>query len=179
MKKSREIATLAGGCFWCTEAIFQKLIGVVKVTSGYSGGWEIPNWENVYGGKTNLAESVQIEFDPQVISYQTLLDVFFHLHDPTTLNRQNYDIGPKYRSAVFYHSSEQKEIAQNLIDKLQNSGQYQDRIVTEISPYKNFYPAEDFHQNYYQRNNFQPYCQIIIKPKLKKLLEDYSSLVNN
>ena len=174
MTTKKETATLAGGCFWCTEAIFEKLKGVTKVTPGYGGGWvENPTYEQVCGGKTGHAESIQMEFNPEIISLNTLLDIFFHLHDPTTVNRQGNDVGPQYRSAIFYHSLQQKETTQKIIKQLQDSGKYPERIVTEVVPFKNFYPAEDYHQNYYQRNTSQPYCQVIIDPKINKLLGEY------
>ncbi len=163
-----EHATLAGGCFWCTEAIFKRLKGVNTVVSGYSGGTILnPTYEQVCTGTTGHAEAVSITFDPTVISYDTLLDVFFALHDPTTLNQQGADVGTQYRSAVFYHSDEQKQIAEK---KLQPG------FVTEIVPYKNFYPAEESHQDYYSKNSYAPYCQVVIDPKINKLLEDYPGL---
>ncbi|MBI3980620.1 peptide-methionine (S)-S-oxide reductase MsrA [Candidatus Microgenomates bacterium] len=174
MTIKKEMATLAGGCFWCTEAIFQRLKGVTKVTPGYSGGWiENPTYEQVCGEKTGHAESIQIEFNPAIISFPTLLDIFFHLHDPTTINRQGNDVGPQYRSVIFYHSRQQKETAEKIIKQFQNSGKYPERIVTQVTPFTNFYRAENYHQNYYQRNSYQPYCQIIIDPKIKKLMNQY------
>jgi peptide-methionine (S)-S-oxide reductase len=167
------IATFAGGCFWCTEAIFQRLTGVRSVLPGYSGGeTKNPSYEDVCSGKTGHAECIQVEFDPKILSYQELLGVFFKLHDPTTLNRQGNDVGSQYRSVVFYHSKEQKQIAEKA--KEEASKHYKDPIVTKISPFKKFYVAEDYHQNYFNNNRTQPYCQAVIDPKIKKLFENYS-----
>lgn len=170
-------ATLAGGCFWCTEAIFKRLKGVENVVSGYTGG-TIPNptYEQVCGGKTGHAEAIQITFDPSVISYEKLLEVFFKLHDPTALNQQGNDIGTQYRSAIFYHDEEQKRVAEELKDKLEKSGYYQNKIVTEIVPFTNFYLAESYHQDYYKKNSYQPYCQIIIDPKIQKLYQEFGDV---
>src|SRR3989338_8202765 len=148
IKNKSEIATFAGGCFWCTEAIFKRLKGVEAVTSGYSGGKiENPTYDQACSGTTGHAEAIQIEFDPKIISFEKLLEVFFKLHDPTTLNRQGADTGTQYKSAIFYNSGKQKEIAQKV--KGEMSKLYKDKIVTEIIPYKEFYPAENYHQNYY------------------------------
>jgi peptide-methionine (S)-S-oxide reductase len=167
-------ATIAGGCFWCTEAIFQKLNGVEKVTSGYSGGWkENPTYQEVCNGQTGHAEAIQIEFDPAKIKYATLLEIFFKLHDPTTLNRQGNDIGTQYRSAIFYHDEEQKKIAEKVKQKLEKEKYYQDPIVTEIIKFTNFFPAEDYHQNYFENNKSAPYCRVVIDPKIRKLLKDF------
>lgn len=172
-----ETATLAGGCFWCTEAIFQRLKGVSTVMPGYSGGWvETPSYEQVCGGQTGHAEAIQITFDPTIISFETLLDVFFHLHDPTTKNQQGADVGPQYRSAIFYHSEEQKKTAEKKITELTTKGDYKGPIVTEVSAYKNFYPAEESHRDYYNKNSYAPYCQAVIDPKIHKLMENYSEL---
>lgn len=172
-----ETATLAGGCFWCTEAIFQRLKGVATVMPGYSGGWvENPSYEQVCGGQTGHAEAIQISFDPTTISFETLLDVFFHLHDPTTKNQQGADVGPQYRSAIFYHSEEQKKTAEKKIADLTNKGAFKSTIVTEVSAYKNFYPAEESHRDYYNKNSYAPYCQAVIDPKIHKLMENYSEL---
>ena len=172
-------ATLAGGCFWCTEAIFKRLKGVISVIPGYSGGeTENPTYEAVCSGKTGHAEAIQITFDPKVILYKTLLEVFFHLHDPTTKNRQGNDLGTQYRSVVFYHNEEQKNSAENVKNKVASSGSYKNSIVTEIIPYKNFYKAEEYHQNYYGRNPDYPYCKYIIDPKIQKLLASYKEFVN-
>jgi peptide-methionine (S)-S-oxide reductase len=163
-----ETATFAGGCFWCTEAVFKRLKGVKKVTPGYSGGQtEKPNYEQVSSGQTNHAESIQIEFNPKIISYEKLLQVFFKLHDPTTLNRQGADSGTQYRSAIFYHDENQEKTAAKIKKKMQNL--YRDKIVTEISPYTGFYEAENYHKNYYENYKSQPYCQLVIDPKIQKL----------
>lgn len=171
-------ATLANGCFWCTEAVFQRLRGVDHVISGYAGGrLANPTYEDVHAGNTGHAEALQIHFDPEIISYETLLHIFFATHDPTTLNRQGNDVGTEYRSEVFYHDDEQKEIAERVKDELDTSGTYQDPIVTKISPYVNFYPAEEKHLNFYNNNPDYPYCRIIIDPKIRKLLEKYNKEV--
>lgn len=173
-----EIATLAGGCFWCTEAIFRRLRGVQSVASGYSGGVVAkPTYTQVCRGKTGHAEAIQITFDPKVISYEKLLEVFFKLHDPTTLNQQGADVGTQYRSAIFYHTEEQKQTALKVKERFEKEGVYEDRIVTEITPFSNFYPAEDYHQEYYEKNKQYPYCQVVIDPKLNKLLKEFSQQV--
>jgi peptide-methionine (S)-S-oxide reductase len=164
-----ETATLGTGCFWCTEAVFQELKGVIKVTSGYSGGSVAnPSYEQVCTKTTGHAEVIQVVFDPAVISFDELLEVFWQTHDPTTLNRQGADAGPQYRSVIFYHSPEQKEKAERYKVALDKSGAFNDPIVTEISPYKNFYAAEDYHQNFYNNNSDYGYCRIVIRPKLDK-----------
>ncbi|MEO6455606.1 MAG: peptide-methionine (S)-S-oxide reductase MsrA [Ginsengibacter sp.] len=164
-----DTATFGTGCFWCTEAIFQQLEGVVKVTSGYSGGHVInPTYEQVCDKTTGHAEALSIEFDRNKISFDDLLKVFWQSHDPTTLNRQGNDVGPQYRSAIFYHTPEQKEKAEVYKEELDESGAWDKPIVTEISAFKNFYPAEDYHQNYYKNNGGQPYCYYVIRPKVEK-----------
>jgi peptide-methionine (S)-S-oxide reductase len=164
-----DTATFGTGCFWCTEAIFQQLKGVLKVTSGYSGGHVVnPTYEQVCDKKTGHAEVVQVLYDPKQISYDELLAVFWQTHDPTTLNRQGNDVGPQYRSVIFYHTNEQKEKAQHYKAELDQSGSWDNRIVTAIEPYKNFYVAENYHQNYYDNNGSQPYCYYVIRPKLEK-----------
>ena len=164
-----DTATFGTGCFWCTEAVFQELNGVHKVTSGYSGGHVAnPTYEQVTGKKTGHAEVVQIVFDPSVITFDDLLEVFWQVHDPTTLNRQGADVGPQYRSAIFFHNQEQKDKALYYKEQLDKSGAFQDPIVTEISPLKNFYAAEDYHQNFYTNNPNYGYCTYVIKPKLDK-----------
>jgi peptide-methionine (S)-S-oxide reductase len=164
-----DTATFGTGCFWCTEAIFDQLDGVLKVTSGYSGGHVInPTYEQVSTGTTGHAESCQIIFDPAKISYDELLKVFWKTHDPTTLNRQGNDQGPQYRSVIFYHNDAQKEKAEYYKEELNKSGAFSSPIVTAVEPYKNFYFAEDAHQNYYSNNPNQPYCYFVIKPKLEK-----------
>lgn len=170
-----EKATLAGGCFWCTEAVFQRLKGVGEVLSGFTGGnIKNPPYREIIMGRTGHAEAIQIEFDPKVISFQELLYVFFATHDPTTLNRQQNDAGTQYRSAVFYHSEAQKETAESVINELEEGNIFHDKIVTEISAAKGFYVAETEHQDFYNQNRQQPYCQYIIDPKIKKLTEVFS-----
>ncbi len=171
-----QTATLANGCFWCSEAIFKRLEGVKSVLPGYSGGIvENPSYEQVCMGNTGHAESIQIEFDPEIISYEKILDVFWHTHDPTTLNRQGNDIGTQYRSAIFYHDEKQKEIAEKSKSDLENSGIYNDKIVTEIAPFKKFYVAEQYHKNYYESHRNAPYCSFVIDPKVHKLIQKYGS----
>jgi peptide-methionine (S)-S-oxide reductase len=165
----KEIATLAGGCFWCLEAVFDELQGVEKVESGYAGGHVVnPNYRQVCTGTTGHAEVVQITFDPQVITFKDLLKVFFTIHDPTTLNRQGADVGTQYRSAIFYHTPEQKAVADEVIAELTADKVWDDPIVTEVTPLDEFYPAEDYHRDYFQRNPQQPYCQMVIAPKVAK-----------
>lgn len=175
-----EKATLAGGCFWCTEAVFQRLKGVISVVSGYTGRTlASPTPEQVYSGKTGHAEAIQITFDPEIISYDKLLEVFWKLHDPTSLNKQMYDVGSEYRSAIFYHDEMQKRIIEESKRNLEKSGYYQNRIVTEIVSFTNFYPAESYNQNYYNKNTYQPYCQIIIDPKIQKLYKDFKDIIKD
>ena len=175
-----ENATLAGGCFWCTEALFRRLKGVERVEPGYSGGHtENPTYEQVCTGSTGHAEAVQITYDPQLISFRQLLEVFFSVHDPTTLNRQGADVGTQYRSVIFYHSPEQKSIAKQMIRELDQSGQFSSPVVTEVVPYKAFYRAEDYHLNFYERNPDQPYCRAPIPPKLTKLSKSYHDLLRS
>lgn len=163
-----EKATLGGGCFWCTEAVFQTLPGVVSVISGYSGGSKVnPTYEEICTGKTGHAEVVEITFDPAKISYEKLLDVFWKAHDPTTLNRQGADVGTQYRSGIFYHNQKQKISAEK--SKLEAQRQFDDTIVTEIKPLVHFYPAEEYHQNYFEKNPDAAYCKFVIRPKLEKL----------
>jgi peptide-methionine (S)-S-oxide reductase len=172
--KSLEVATFAGGCFWCTEAVFDQLKGVVKVESGYSGGDVAnPSYEDVCSGETGHAETIQVTFDPSVVSYADLLRIFFTTHDPTTLNRQGADVGTQYRSAVFYHNPEHERIAREVVQEFEKSKVWKRPIVTELTPYKNFYKAEDYHQDYYERNSRQPYCRAVIEPKISKLREHY------
>ena len=169
-----ETATLAGGCFWCTEAVFNRLKGLHEVTSGYTGGdMENPSYGQVSTGRTGHAESVQITFDPQVISYDSLLDVFWATHDSTTLDRQGADVGPQYRSAIFYHSDEQKRAAEASKSRLEASGKLNSKVVTSIEPFQRFYPAEDYHQDYYAANSHASYCTIVIDPKIRKLLRGF------
>jgi peptide-methionine (S)-S-oxide reductase len=170
-----EVATLAGGCFWCLEAIFDELEGVERVVSGYSGGKTAnPSYKEVCGGRTGHAEAVQVVFNPKVISYREVLAVFFSMHDPTTLNRQGDDVGTQYRSVIFYHDDKQKAIAEQLIKELNSAKIWNAPIVTEVTPFISFYPAEDYHQNYFQQNAAQPYCQVVIAPKLAKFRQHYS-----
>lgn len=174
------IATLAGGCFWCTEAIFERLKGVESATSGYAGGHiENPTYEQVSMGNTGYAEAIQVIFDPEVISFAKILDVFWATHNPTTLNQQGADIGTQYRSAIFYHDDEQHEIAEKSKAALAKSGIYKDLIVTEIVPYTNFYKAEDYHQKYYDQNGRQPYCNAVIDPKIHKLMKNFGNDVKD
>lgn len=170
-----ELATLAGGCFWCTEAVFQRLKGVEEVLSGFTGGnIKNPAYREIITGRTGHAEAIQIRFNPTIISFQELLYVFFATHDPTTLNRQQNDVGTQYRSAVFYHSGKQKEIAEEVIQELEEKEIFQNKIVTEISAVKDFYIAEKEHQDFYNQHRQQPYCQFIIDPKIKKLTEVFA-----
>jgi peptide-methionine (S)-S-oxide reductase len=164
-----ETATLAGGCFWCLEAVYDELKGVLDVVSGYSGGQvQNPTYRQVVTGDTGHAEVVQLKFDPQQISYREILKVFFTIHDPTTLNRQGADVGTQYRSAIFYHSEEQKEIATAMIREMEAEQVWDDPLVTEIVPFERFYKAEDYHQEYYMNNLNEGYCRIVIAPKVTK-----------
>ena len=165
-----DTATIANGCFWCTEAIFQQLEGVHSVKSGYTGGTVAnPTYEEVCTGNTGHAECLQIVFDPQKISFDELLEVFWQSHDPTTLNRQGNDVGTQYRSGIFYHNAGQKQLAEDYKKKLDASGAFNNPIVTEITEFKTFYPAEDYHDNYFIRNgNKNPYCQMVVRPKVEK-----------
>lgn len=175
-----EIAVLAGGCFWCTEAIFKRLKGVIEVTSGYSGGdTESPTYESVSSGLTNHAEAIHITFDPKIISFEKLLEIFWHLIDPTTLNQQGNDVGTQYRSVIFYMNEEQKKIAEESKQKTDKSGMYKDPIVTKIEPFTKFYTAEDYHQNYFERNTDKPYCKLIINPKIDKLIREFNEYVKS
>ena len=168
-------ATLAGGCFWCLEAVFLRLRGVHRVESGYAGGHvENPNYRAVCSGTTGHAEVVQIEFDPEEISYRELLEVFFAIHDPTTLNRQGADVGTQYRSAIFYHDQAQQQTAERTIAELEEQKIWDDPVVTEIVPLERFYPAEDYHREYYDRNPEQGYCQVVISPKVAKLRQKFA-----
>ena len=166
----REVATLAGGCFWCLEAAFQDLKGVERVQSGYAGGRVAnPSYEQVCTGTTGHAEVVQITFDPEVVSFDDLLHVFFTIHDPTTLNRQGVDVGTQYRSAIFYHTADQKAAAERVIAELQSEHVWDDPIVTELKPLEAFYPAEEYHRDYFRRNPTQGYCSAVIAPKVAKV----------
>ena len=170
----KEIATFAGGCFWCTEAIFRELKGVEKIDPGYAGGHVAkPDYEQVCTGTTGHAESIQILFDPKTISFHDLLAIFFSVHDPTTLNRQGADEGTQYRSAIFYHTTAQHETARQVIKEIEHAHIWSSSIVTEVVPFTNFYPAEDYHHNYFERNGGQPYCRVVIAPKVAKFREHY------
>ena len=170
----REIATLAGGCFWCLEAVFDDMKGVESVESGYMGGaTKNPTYEDVCGGDTGHAEVVQVAFDPSVVSFKELLQVFFVIHDPTTLNRQGNDAGTQYRSAIFYHSPEQKAAAGEVIAAIAGAGLYSGKIVTEVAPASTFYIAEGYHQEYFARNPYQPYCQAVVAPKVAKFRKHF------
>lgn len=172
----KEVATLAGGCFWCLEAVYNDLRGVEKVVSGYTGGRAPnPTYEQVTTGKTGHAEVVQITFDPQMISFKDLLEVFFTIHDPTTLNRQGADVGTQYRSAIFYHSPEQKEVADKVIADITAAKIWKDQIVSEVTKLPTFYPAEEYHQRYYERNPNQGYCRMVIEPKVIKFRRQFMS----
>jgi len=172
--QDRETATLAGGCFWCLEAIYDELRGVEDVVSGYSGGGvPNPSYEMVCTGTTGHAEVVQITFDSKLISFRQILQVFFTIHDPTTLNRQGPDVGTQYRSAIFYHSPEQKATAEQLIAELEASSVWDHPIVTKVTPFERFYPAETYHQEYFKRNPDQAYCRIVIVPKVAKFRKRY------
>jgi peptide-methionine (S)-S-oxide reductase len=176
----KEVITLGGGCFWCIEAVFNELRGVDKVESGYSGGSVAnPSYRQVCSGTTGHAEVVQVTFDPKVISLKDILGVFFTVHDPTTLNRQGPDIGTQYRSAIFYRSSEQKTVAEQVIKEIQTSKVWKDPIVTEISPFQAFYKAEDYHQEYFKLNGQAPYCRVVIAPKMAKFREHYRDKLKN
>ena len=167
-------ATLAGGCFWCLEAVFDELKGVVSVESGYSGGHiDHPSYRDVCTGMTGHAEVVQVTFDPDVLSFADLLRVFFTIHDPTTLNRQGADAGTQYRSAIFYHDEEQKRAAEQVIKELENEKVWDDPIVTQVAPFERFYMAEDYHQEYYANNGNQPYCRVVIQPKVTKFRKHF------
>ncbi len=169
MSENTEVATLGAGCFWCVEAVFQELKGVSKVESGYSGGHvKNPAYREVCNGTTGHAEVVQVYFDPTVISFAEILEVFFAVHDPTTLNRQGGDVGTQYRSAIFYHSDKQKELGQKAIEAANESGEWIDPITTELSPFSNYFSAENYHQNYFADNSNQPYCSMVISPKMDK-----------
>ncbi len=173
-KRPLEIATLGGGCFWCLDAVYRDLRGVVKVESGYAGGApENPSYELVCTGRTGHAEVVQITFDPSEISFRELLDVFFVIHDPTTLNRQGADVGTQYRSVIFYHSPEQQQTAEAVIRELEASGRYDDRIVTQLAPAPQFYRAEEYHQDYFTKNPGAGYCRAVVAPKVAKARKEF------
>lgn len=170
----KEVATLGGGCFWCLEAVYDQLRGVESSVSGYSGGHVInPSYRAVCEGTTGHAEVVQITYDPNVVSFKELLRVFFTIHDPTTLNKQGNDVGPQYRSAIFYHTDTQKAVAAEVIKEIGAEHIWSDPIVTEVTPFDTFYPAEDYHQEYYANNAYQPYCMFVVAPKVKKFRKKF------
>ncbi len=174
-----ETATFAAGCFWCVEAIFERVKGVSEVVSGYSGGFmENPTYEQVSSGKTGHAEVTQIKFNPDIVSYKDLVNIFFLTHDPTTLNRQGNDVGTQYRSAIFYHSLEQKRAAEEAKKEIEDKKIYQDPIVTTIEEFKRFYSAEDYHQDFYNNNQDYPYCKIVIDPKVAKFRKEFIDKVS-
>src|SRR5579863_6228683 len=173
---AQEIVTLGGGCFWCLEAVFDEMEGVLSVESGYMGGKAAnPTYQQVCTGRTGHAEVIQVTFDPGVTSLREILDVFFAIHDPTTLNRQGNDAGTQYRSAIFYHSPEQKAVAEETIRELTAKGVWKSPIVTEVTGATEFYPAEDYHQEYFQNNSYQPYCQMVVAPKVEKFRSKFSA----
>lgn len=175
-----ELATFGSGCFWCVEAIFQRVEGVEKVVSGYSGGHvKNPTYKEVCQGTTGHAEVCQLSYDPDIVSFEELLEVFWQTHDPTTLNRQGNDVGTQYRSAVFYHNDQQKALAEKYKEKLDESGAFKDPIVTEIKAYKSMYVAEDYHQNYFNENGSQPYCSFVIQPKIEKFEKVFKDKLKN
>ena len=178
MNQKEQKAYFGGGCFWCTEAVFQRLKGVSSVAPGYAGGSTAnPSYEDVTTGQTGHAEVVEVTFDPKIISYGALLDVFFHTHDPTTLNYQGNDAGTQYRSIILYASNEQKDEAEQLIETYTKEEEFPRPIVTEVASLDTFYPAESYHVNYYNKNSYQPYCSVIIGPKIAKLMEKYGKMV--
>lgn len=173
-------AYFGGGCFWCTEAVFQRLKGVSAVAPGYAGGKTTnPSYEDVCSGETGHAEIIEITYDPSEISYEALLDVFFHTHDPTTLNYQGNDVGTQYRSVIFYQTDEERKSAEDLIHTYTKSEEFPRPIVTEVTKLDVFYPAEDYHFNYYNKNSYQPYCSVIIGPKVAKLMQKYGKMVKD
>lgn len=175
MENNLETATLGGGCFWCTEAVFDAVKGVETVVSGYSGGHtENPTYQEVCSETTGHAEVIQIKFNAEEISYKEILEIFFGTHDPTTLNRQGNDIGSSYRSVIFYHTPEQKETADEVIEEITEQGIFDDDIVTEVTEFTNFYPAEDYHQNYFEKNPNQPYCAAVVSPKVGKFRQKFA-----
>ncbi len=174
-QQNKEMASLGGGCFWCLEAVYVELKGVDRVVSGYTAGHvPKPSYEAVCSGTTGHAEVVQVTFDPNVISFQDILQVFFTIHDPTTLNRQGADVGTQYRSAIYYHSPAQKEIAEAVIKEIETAGVWDGKIVTEVTPADIFYPAGEEHQEYFERNPYQPYCQFVVAPKVLKLRKAFA-----
>ena len=178
MNEKYELATLGGGCFWCIEAVFSETKGVISAISGYSGGiLKNPTYKEVTSGKTGHAEVVQITYDPDIITFEQILIIFFSVHDPTTLNRQGADVGPQYRSVIFYHNSGQKEAAERMIKKLGEEKVYPNIIVTQVNPLINFYKAEDYHQEYFKKNPEAGYCNYVIKPKMTKFRKEFSTIL--
>jgi peptide-methionine (S)-S-oxide reductase len=178
MAKEQQIATLAGGCFWCLEAIYDRVRGVISVESGYSGGHvSNPSYQAVKLGTTGHAEVVQITFDPDIITYKDILNIFFTIHDPTTLNRQGADVGTQYRSAIFYHDEAQRKVAEEVIHEISEVVIWNDPIVTEVTPFEAFYVAEDYHQEYFARNPNQPYCRAVIEPKVVKFRQRFAEML--
>jgi peptide-methionine (S)-S-oxide reductase len=180
MNQKNEVAVFGGGCFWCTEAIFQRLRGIISVKSGYAGGTvDNPSYDEVSAGTTGHAEVNRIEFDPSILSYNKLLEIFFDIHDPTTLNRQGNDTGPQYRSVIFYTNDAQLKEAQSYLDHLKESKAFVRDVVTELEPLKKFYPAESYHQDYYNKNSYMPYCSLVISPKIKHFQQKYKELLKD
>lgn len=177
MSSKIEQATLGGGCFWCTEAVFRQLKGIELCEPGYSGGADPnPNYDKVCGGRTGHAEVVRLHFDPEVISFRKILAVFFAIHDPTTLNRQGNDVGTQYRSVVFFHTPEQRDVALAFVDDLEKRQIFRDKVVTEISPLLNYFPAEQYHHEYFENNPMQPYCAYVVAPKVAKAEDLFGEL---
>ena len=175
-----EAATLGGGCFWCLEAVYQEVPGVHEVVSGYAGGHvDAPTYRQVCSGTTGHAEVVQVRFDPEVVPYRRILEIFFTIHDPTTLHRQGADVGTQYRSAIFYHSDEQKKIAEEVMAEISAEGIWKNPLVTELVPAPDFYPAEEYHQEYFARNPNQGYCQVVVAPKVAKFRSKFLSKLRN
>lgn len=172
-----EKITLGGGCFWCVEAVYLEMMGINSVVSGYMGGQiDNPTYEQICTGRTGHAEVIEVDFDPNVVSLEEILSVFFTVHDPTTLNRQGNDVGTQYRSAIFYNSDEQKAVAEKVMAEVAAEGLYPNPLVTELTPIETFYPAEQYHQDYYSRNQYQPYCMVVISPKLSKFRSKFAHL---
>jgi peptide-methionine (S)-S-oxide reductase len=173
---TREVATFGGGCFWCIEAVFEQVRGVDKVESGYAGGTDAaPSYQQVCTGRTGHAEVVQMTFDPTVISYRDILDIFFAIHDPTSLNRQGSDVGTQYRSVIYYHSPQQKRTAEDRIRELNATKIWDKLLVTEVAPFQAFHKAEEYHQHYFQQNPTQPYCQLVVSPKVDKFRKEFAA----
>jgi peptide-methionine (S)-S-oxide reductase len=173
-----EITTLAGGCFWCTEALFKRINGVITVIPGYAGGFkDNPSYDQVSNEETGHAECIQITFDKDLVSYETILEIFFTIHNPTTLNAQDNDVGTQYRSIIFYHSEIQKNTAKKYIEKLESQKKFEKPVVTQVAEYTTFYPAENYHKNYYENNSNEPYCQFVILPKIAKLKDNFGNFL--